>query len=378
MSTRDSGTSGEDKRRILKRDRSPHLFRPLTMRSVTTKNRIMLSPMCQYSAEDGKVTDWHFVHLGARAVGGSGIVCTEVIHTEPNGRITNGCLGLWNDEQRDSLSRITEFISDQGAVPAIQIGHAGRKAAVGRPWEGSTPLSEKDGGWPVVGPSPLAYAENWPVPSALDRDQIAQLVEGFAAAVRRARQANFQIAEIHGAHGYLIYQFLSPLSNQRDDEYGGSFENRACFLMEILDAVRSEWPGDLPLFLRLSISEWVEGGWDLQDSLKLCQMIAERGDVDLIDCSSGGNDPRQQIPIHPGYQIPFAREIRQETGLMTGAVGLINSPDLAEATIAGGDADLLIIGRSLLADPHWPLHTAEALKAENVAWPIQYERGKIF
>ncbi len=378
MSTRDSGTSGENGRRILQRDRSPHLFRPLTIRSVTAKNKIMMSPMCQYSAEDGKVTDWHYVHLGARAVGGAGIVCTEVIHTEPQGRITPHCLGLWNDEQRDALARIVDFVSDQGTVPAVQIGHAGRKASVGRPWDGSTPLTEKEGGWPVVGPSPLPYAEGWPTPAAMDKSGIAKLVDGFAASVRRARDAGFRILEIHGAHGYLINEFLSPLSNQRDDDYGGSFESRTRLLMEILDAARSEWPDDLPLFLRISVSEWVDGGWALEDSLKLSHAIKKRGDVDLIDCSSGGNDPRQEIPIHPGYQIPFAREIRQQTGIMTGAVGMINSPDLAESTIAGGDADLLVIGRSMLADPYWPLHTAAALKAENIQWPVQYERGRIY
>ncbi len=378
MSARDSGSSGENGRRVLKIDRSPHLFRPLTVRSVTLRNKIMMSPMCQYSADDGEANDWHYVHLSSRAVGGAGIVCTEVIHTEPEGRITPHCLGLWNDDQRDGLARITEFITKQGAAPAIQIGHAGRKASVGRPWDGSTPLTENESGWPVVAPSPLPYADGWPIPRELDTSDIARLVEGFSATARRAQEAGFQILEIHAAHGYLINEFMSPLSNQREDDYGGSFDNRTRLLFEIIGAIRSEWPSDLPLFLRISASEWAEGGWTLEDSIKLGHLIKEQGEVDLIDCSSGGNDPHQEIPIHPGYQIPFAREIRKQTGLMTGAVGLINSPDMAETTIANGDADILILGRTMLANPYWPLHTAASLKAENVVWPVQYERAKFF
>jgi len=374
----DSRTTGENERRILRRDPSPHLFRPLTIRSVTTRNRIMLSPMCQYSAEDGLATDWHLVHLGARAAGGAGIVSTEAVHTEPRGRITKYCLGLWNDAQRDVLTRIANFVETQGAVPAIQLGHAGRKASVGRPWEGTQPIPIEAGGWQPIAPSALAYAKGWPVPQAMDAATIAKSIDDFAAAVRRARAAGFRILEVHAAHGYLFHQFLSPLSNHRDDDYGGARENRARLLLETLDAVRTEWPAKLPVFVRLSVTDWVSGGWELDDSIWLCNELARRGNVDLIDCSSGGNDPRQQIPIHPGYQIPFAQRIKAESGLLAGAVGLINSPDLAESVIANGQSDLVVLGRTLLADPVWPLRSAKALKAENVEWPVQYERANIY
>ena len=374
----DSRTTGENDRRILRRDPEPYLFRPLTIRSVTIKNRIMLSPMCQYSAERGLVNDWHLVHLGARAAGGAGIVSTEAVHTEPRGRITHHCLGLWNDEQRDALARIVAFIETQNAVPAIQLGHAGRKASVGRPWEGTQPIALDAGGWQPIAPSALSYARGWPQPIAMDAAAISQSIADFRAAVRRAREAGFRILEVHAAHGYLFHQFLSPLSNQRSDDYGGSRANRARLLMQTLDAIRAEWPAELPLFLRLSVTDWVTGGWSLEDSVWLCQQLRLRGDVDLIDCSSGGNDPRQQIPIHPGYQVSFAQTIKAETGMATSAIGLINSPDLAESIIANGQADLVVLGRTLLADPVWPLRSANALKANNVPWPVQYERSNIF
>lgn len=374
----DSRVTGENERRILRRDPNPHLFRPITFRSVTARNRIMLSPMCQYSAQDGLPNDWHFAHLAARATGGVGILCTEAVHVSPHARITPHDLGLWNDAQRDALARIVRFALSQGATPAIQLGHAGRKASVGRPWEGSIPVPPADGGWSTVGPSALPYAQTWPTPAALDAAGIQAELDALAQATRRAREAGFQIVELHAAHGYLIHQFYSPLSNTRTDAYGGSFENRIRFLIQSLDAMRSEWPADLPLFVRLSVTDWVEGGWSVDDSVKLCQILKARGDVDLIDCSSGGNDPRQQIPIHPGYQVPLARRIRAETGLATGAVGLINAPDLAESIVANGDADLVLLGRGLLADPHWPLKAANALKAQNVTWPVQYERSNIF
>lgn len=374
----DSRATGENARRILRRDPNPHLFRPISFRSVTVRNRIMLSPMCQYSAQDGVPNDWHLVHLGARAAGGAGIVCTEAVHVTPHGRITQHDLGLWNDTQRDALAQIAAFITSQGAVPAIQLGHAGRKASVGRPWQGSHPVYEVDGGWPTVGASPKAYADGWPIPRALDAAGIQAELDALAQATRRAYQAGFRIVELHAAHGYLIHQFYSCLSNDRTDEYGGSYENRVRFLFASLDAMRSEWPTDLPLFVRLSVTDWIDGGWSVADSVRLCQILQARGDVDLIDCTSGGNDPRQQIPIHPGYQVPLARQIRAETGLATGAVGLINAPDLAEAIVANGDADLVLLGRGLLADPHWPLKAAQALKAQNVSWPVQYERSNIF
>ncbi|PTB94447.1 oxidoreductase [Marinobacter sp. B9-2] len=375
----DSRSGGENARRILRRDPNPHMFRPIQFRSVTARNRIMLSPMCQYSGQDGLSNDWHYVHLGARAAGGAGWVFTEAVHIEPRGRITPHCLGLWNNEQRDRLARIASFVSEQGAVPGIQLGHAGRKASVGRPWEGSHPLRADTGGWEdLVSASALPYASQWQVPQAMSKDQIGESLEALRTATRRAREAGFRALELHGAHGYLIHQFLSPLSNQRTDEYGGSFENRIRFLQESIQVVRQEWPDDLPLFLRLSCTDWVEGGWSLDDTVRLATLLRFQGDVDLIDCSSGGNDLRQQIPIHPGYQIPLAQAVRSRAEIATGAVGLIHSPDLAESVIANGQADLVILGRALLADPAWPLRAAAALKAENVEWPRQYERSNIF
>jgi 2,4-dienoyl-CoA reductase-like NADH-dependent reductase (Old Yellow Enzyme family) len=369
---------GENERRILRRDPNPHLFRPLAIRSVTVKNRIMLSPMCQYSAEDGLMTDWHFAHLAARAAGGAGIVFTEAVNTEPHGRITHYCLGLWNDAQRDRMRRVVDFIASQEAIPAIQLGHAGRKSSVTRPWEGTRPVPVEEGGWEVIGPSPRPYADGWPTPVAMTKAMIARFLDEFTASVRRGREAGFRILEIHAAHGYLLHQFFSPLSNHRDDEYGGSFENRIRILLETVAAARSEWPATLPLFVRISATDWVEGGWSLEDSMRLCHILKGGGAVDLIDCSSGGNDPRQKIPIHPSYQVPFAAAIKASTSLLTGAVGLIHSPDLAESIIANGQADLVILGRTLLADPVWPLRAARELKAATVKWPVQYERSNIF
>ncbi|WP_273207162.1 NADH:flavin oxidoreductase/NADH oxidase [Marinobacter subterrani] len=375
----DSRSGGENARRILKRDPNPHLFRPVSFRSVTARNRIMLSPMCQYSGQDGLSNDWHLVYLGARAAGGAGWVFTEAVHTEPHGRITPYCLGLWNDEQRDRLARIASFVEAQGAVPGIQLGHAGRKASVGRPWEGSRPLNVAEGGWDnQVSASALPYAEGWHAPIAMSTDQITETLQALRSAARRAREAGFKALEIHGAHGYLIHQFLSPLSNQRTDAYGGSFENRIRFLQESIQVVREVWPAELPLFVRLSCTDWVEGGWTLDDTVRLATLLQFQGDVDLIDCSSGGNDPRQQIPIHPGYQIPLSQEVRTRARIATGAVGLIHSPDLAESVVANGQADLVVLGRALLSDPAWPLRAAATLKAENVEWPKQYERSNIF
>jgi 2,4-dienoyl-CoA reductase-like NADH-dependent reductase (Old Yellow Enzyme family) len=377
-SKHDSRLTGETSRRVLKRDPNPHLFRPITFRSVTAKNRIMLSPMCQYSSNDGIPNDWHFAHLAARAAGGAGIVFTEAVHTEPAGRITPNCLGLWNDEQQDGLSRIAEFVNGQDAVAGIQLGHAGRKASVGRPWDGSSPIPIEEGGWNTVAPSAQAYSSDWREPVALTKSGIESQLDMLANASKRAHNAGFQALELHAAHGYLVHQFLSPLSNFRDDDYGGSFENRIRFLIESIEAVRSEWPSNLPLFIRLSVTEWVEGGWSIEDSVRLSKILKEEGSIDLIDCSSGGNNPRQSIPIHPGYQIPLAATVRSEAQIPTGAVGLINSPDLAESIVANGDADIVILGRALLADPVWPQRAANHLKAKNFEWPIQYERSNIY
>jgi 2,4-dienoyl-CoA reductase-like NADH-dependent reductase (Old Yellow Enzyme family) len=367
----------ENERRVLRRDPNPHLFRPLTIRSVSLRNRIMLSPMCQYSAVDGVADDWHFVHLGSRATGGSGLVFTEATHVEPAGRITTSCLGVWNDSQRDALARIAAFVSARGAVPGIQLAHAGRKGSITRPWEGSRPLAPSDGGWEVIAPSAIPFAEGFAVPREMDAHGIERIVGTFASAARRAREAGFQVLELHGAHGYLIHEFLSPLSNRRADAYGGDLAGRARFLMDIIDAVRGEWPSSLPLFVRLSCTDWVEGGWTLEDTLALAHSLAPRGDVDAIDCSSGGNDPRQRIPVHPGYQVPFAEAVKRASGLHAVAIGLIHSADMAEQILGNGQADLVALGRSLLDDPYWPLHAARQLRA-SVPWPVQYERGDIF
>ncbi len=366
-------------RGAVKRDRGPLLFRPISFRSVTARNRIMLSPMCQYSATDGVANDWHLVHLGARASGGAGIVFTEVVHSEARGRITPNCLGLWNDGQRDALARIVDFIVARGAVPAMQVGHAGRKGSAALPWEGGKSLALSNGGWATVSASSVPFADGWPAPTPLDAAGIREQLDLLAASTRRAREAGFQIIELHGAHGYLINQFLSPLSNRREDDYGGSFDNRIRFLLEAIEAVRSEWPAELPLFLRISAKDWIEGGWDLDDSIRLANVLKERGEVDLIDCSSGGSHPGQQIPIFPGYQGHLSRAIREASGIQTAAVGLITTPDMAENVLASGAADIVAMARALLADPVWPLRAAKTLKADvEGLWPVRYERGNIF
>jgi 2,4-dienoyl-CoA reductase-like NADH-dependent reductase (Old Yellow Enzyme family) len=304
-------------------------------------------------------------------------VSTEVVHVSPEGRITPNCLGLWNDAQRDAFARIAAFVAAQGAVPAIQIGHAGRKASVSRPWEGNRPLAAGEGGWPVIGPSALPFADGYPTPRAMDADDIAGVHQSFAAAARRAREAGFRLIELHCAHGYLAHEFLSPLANARSDAYGGSAENRARYLMELVAAVRTEWPAELPLFVRLSCTDWVEGGFDLDGAVAVARWLKLRGEADVIDCSSGGLDPRQRIPVHPGYQVPFAERIRREAGIATAAVGLLHSPDAAEEVLGNGRADIVVLGRTLLADPYWPLHAAKALRRP-AAWPVQYERADIF
>jgi 2,4-dienoyl-CoA reductase-like NADH-dependent reductase (Old Yellow Enzyme family) len=368
---------GENERKIFQHEPKPHIFRPITFRSMTARNRIMVSPMCQYSASDGAPNEWHFQHLAARAVGGAGFVFAEMSNVEPRGRITHYCAGLWNDEQRDAYARIVRFVKGQGAVAGIQLGHSGRKGSTARPWEGGKGLAPEQGGWQIIAPSAVSFGEGHPVPQEMDEKTIGSTVALFAAAARRARQAGFDAIEIHGAHGYLISSFLSPITNRRDDRYGGSFENRIRFLLEVVDAVRSEWPDDKPLFVRISCTDWMEGGWDLEASVKLAQLLKAGGKVDLIDCSSGGVDPRQKVNLHPGYQVPFAAAIRSRAGITTGAVGLISSPDMAEQIVASGQADIVVMARALLNDPYWPLHAAKALKAK-IPWPSQYERGDIF
>lgn len=376
-STQAQATPATDGRKIHQRDGMPHLFRPISFRSVTSRNRIMVSPMCQYSAVDGVPNDWHLQHLGSRAAGGAGIVCAEATNTEARGRITPGCTGLWNDEQRDAFARIVKLIKAQGALAAVQIGHAGRKASCAAPWQGGKQLSLAEGGWENVSASALTFSEGQRPPQAMDLATVKAAIDGFAASARRAHQAGFDIIELHGAHGYLIHQFLSPLSNQRSDQYGGSFDNRIRFLLEVIDAARSEWPDDKPLFVRLSCVDWVEGGIGFDDTAKLVQLLKDGGKVDLIDSSSGGLDPRQKIPLYPGYQTHFAADLKRRTGIATGAVGMISAPNLAEHIVASGQADLVIMARALLNDPYWPLHAAKVLKAK-IAWPPQYERGDVF
>ena len=351
-----------------------HLFEPLTLRSVTVANRIAVSPMCQYSSVDGYVTDWHLVHLGSRAVGGAGLVITEAMAVTPQGRITPHDLGIWSDDHIEPLARIVHFMSRQGSLVGIQLGHAGRKASTPAPWENrSVTLTEAEGGWPTVAPSAVAFDEGCIVPTALTEEGVQGIATAFAQAARRSLQAGFRVAEIHAAHGYLLHQFLSPLSNRRTDRYGGSFENRTRLLRDTVSAVRDVWPGHLPLLVRISVTDWVEGGWDLEQSLELVRQLQPLG-VDLIDCSSGGSDPHARIPIGTGYQTPFAEQIRRETGSRTGAVGLITSPAQADHIIRSGQADLVLLGRELLRDPYWPLRAAREL-GQLVPWPAQYVRA---
>jgi 2,4-dienoyl-CoA reductase-like NADH-dependent reductase (Old Yellow Enzyme family) len=353
-----------------------HLFSPLMIRGIQLKNRIVISPMCQYSSVDGFATDWHLVHLGSRAVGGAGLIIFEAAAISPEGRITAHDLGIWSDKHIPGLKRITEFLKANGSVPGIQLAHAGRKASHNRPWEGGKAISpDEAGGWQTLAPSALSFAEGGPVPTALDDEGFHKIRYDFREAAERALKAGFQVAEIHAAHGYLLHQFLSPISNQRTDQYGGSFDNRVRFLREIIDDVRAIWPTDFPLFVRISATDWTEGGWTPDDSVALSALLKEQG-VDLIDCSSGGNVPRATIPVGPGYQVEFAERIRRETGLPTGAVGLITTTEQAETILANGQADLILLARASLRDAYFPLNAAHEL-GDDITWPVQYERAKV-
>jgi len=351
------------------------LFDPLTIREVRFANRVFVSPMCQYSSRDGYANDWHFVHLGSRAVGGAGLVMTEATAVLPEGRISPQDLGIWADGHIEMLKRIVNFIGEQGSIAGMQLAHAGRKASTRRPWEEPGGMvSEAEGGWKkVVAPSALRFADTYPMPQELTPDGIQEVIAGFAAAARRACQAGFRVIEIHAAHGYLIHEFLSPLSNRREDDYGGSFENRTRLCREIVTAVRSSWPKELPLFIRISATDWVDGGWDIEQSIKLAAQLKPMG-VDLIDCSSGGNLPHAKIPVGPGYQTVFAERIRREANIMTGAVGLITSPVQAEHIIRTEQADAVIMAREFLRDPYWALRAARELD-QPIAWPVQYLRA---
>jgi 2,4-dienoyl-CoA reductase-like NADH-dependent reductase (Old Yellow Enzyme family) len=350
------------------------LFTPLELRELTIRNRIFLSPMCQYSSSDGAPTSWHMVHLGSRAVGGAGVVMVEATAVTPEGRISPDDMGLWSDSQAQAFAPITEFIRAQGAVAAIQLAHAGRKAGTAVPWNGGGPLSLHNGGWQCVGPSPLPFGPGFLYPQELLEEELDDIVDLFAAAARRALMAGFQVVEIHMAHGYLLHSFLSPLSNQRSDTYGGGFDNRVRLPLRVAEAVRELWPQEWPVFVRISATDWVEGGWDLQQSIELAVHLRELG-IDLIDCSSGGLTPDARIPAGPGFQTPFAEAVRHEAGIPTSAVGLITAPMQAEHILRTGQADAVSLAREMLRDPYWPLRAARELGAE-ITWPVQYERAK--
>jgi 2,4-dienoyl-CoA reductase-like NADH-dependent reductase (Old Yellow Enzyme family) len=351
-----------------------HLFQPLTIRSVQLKNRIVVSPMCQYSSTDGFANEWHLVHLGSRAVGGAGLVFTEAAAISPQGRITPHDLGIYKDEHIAYLRAITNFIKNNGAVPAIQLAHAGRKASHHRPWEGSKPLQPTENAWTTEAPSAIPYRPCEPIPHELSLTEIQRIVDEFKVAAERSIEAGFEVIELHAAHGYLLHEFLSPISNQRTDAYGGSFENRIRFLLEVTSAVREVCGDNVPLFVRISATDWVEGGWTGDDSVALAKQLKRIG-VDVIDCSSGGNSPQQKIPVGPLYQTPFARRIKTEAEMRTVAVGLITTAEEAEQIVAGGDADLVMLARQFLREPYFALHAAHTLGAD-VDWPVQYERAK--
>jgi len=350
------------------------LLSPLKIKDITLRNRIAISPMCQYSATDGFANDWHLVHLGSRAVGGASLIIQEATAVSPEGRISPGDLGLYNEAHIEKLQQITSFIHQHGAVAGIQLAHAGRKAGCARAWEGGKQLQAADGGWTTVAPSAIAFNPEENVPQALDQDGINKVIADFKTSAQRSLKAGFKLVEIHAAHGYLIHQFLSPLSNWRTDAYGGSFENRTRLLLEIINAVHTVWPKNLPLFVRISATDWADGGWNADEAVKLSSILKEC-DVDLIDCSSGGMVPYQKIPLAPGYQVEFAERIKNETGILTGTVGLITEAQQAEDILQKGQADLILIARASLRDPHFPLNAAKLLE-DNIEWPLQYLRAK--
>lgn len=353
----------------------PHLFDPLTIRSVTLRNRIGVSPMCQYSAVEGVANDWHLVHLGARATGGAGLVVVEATGVSPEGRISPHDLGLWSAAHVEPLARIARFVSAQGAVPGIQIAHAGRKASRQAPWMGDRAVAPSDGGWTPVGPSAIAFADGFALPDALDADGLQKVRDDFRDATRRALEAGFRWLEIHAAHGYLLHNFLSPISNTRTDTYGGSLENRTRLVIEVARIVRAEWPADLPLAVRLSCTDWADPGWTLDDSIALAGLLKAEG-VDVIDCSSGGNVATARIPVGAGYQVPLADAVRRGAGVATAAVGMITAPAQADEIIRNGRADIVLLARELLRDPAWPLHAAQALRqGDRAPVPPQYLRA---
>lgn len=350
------------------------LFSPLTIKSITLKNRIVVSPMCQYSSQDGFANDWHLVHLGSRAVGGAALVIQEATAVSPEGRISYGDMGIWKDEHIEKLKTITAFIESQGAVAGIQLAHAGRKASFDIPWISNDEITEGEDSWQAVAPSAISFYETGRVPVELSVDDIKKLIADFKAAAIRSLAAGFKVLEIHAAHGYLINEFLSPFTNKRTDEYGGSFTNRIHFLLEIIEAVQTVWPADLPLFVRISATEWTAGAWDENDSVQLAAILKEKS-VDVIDCSTGGNIPGVRIALTPGYQVSFAEKIKKETGMLTGAVGLITTAMQAEEILQQGRADLIFMAREMLRDPYFALHAAKQLQVD-IDWPVQYQRAK--
>ncbi len=352
------------------------LFSPLTIKNIILKNRIVISPMCQYSSVDGFANDWHLVHLGSRASGGAGLIIQEATAVSPEARISPADLGIWKDEHIEKLKQINAFIVSQHSIPGIQLAHAGRKASVSTPWEGNKKLDFAHGGWQTVAPSAIPYHENEPfLPETLDKNGIQKVISDFKAAAKRAVEAGYQVLEIHAAHGYLLHQFLSPLTNVRTDEYGGSFENRVRFTLEIVEAVQTEWPSNLPLFVRISATDWAENGWNPEESVQLSQLLKEKG-VDLIDVSSGGLVSHQKITLGPGYQVPFAEKVKNEADILTGAVGLITEAQQAEEILNNGQADLILFARESLRNPNMPLDFAKELN-DDIQWPKQYERAKI-
>jgi 2,4-dienoyl-CoA reductase-like NADH-dependent reductase (Old Yellow Enzyme family) len=354
----------------------PNLFDPFSVKGITLRNRIGVSPMCQYSSVDGMANDWHLVHLGSRAVGGAALVIAEATAVSPEGRITPADAGIWSDQHMEPLAQINRFIKQHGAVSGIQIAHAGRKASAARPWDGGDHLDEQSGGWTPVAPSAVAFGDGLDkIPHALTVTEIAKVQQDFVAATRRSLATGYEWLELHSAHGYLSHEFLSPLTNRRDDQYGGSFENRVRFLLETVDATRAVWPDHLPFTVRLSCTDWVEDGWDIEQSVELARKLKAAG-VDLVDCSSGGAVAHAKVPVSPGYQVPFAERIRRDAGISTAAVGMINEAQLANEIIQSGKADIVLMARELLRDPYWPAHAAKALEQRKaVPPPNQYARA---
>jgi 2,4-dienoyl-CoA reductase-like NADH-dependent reductase (Old Yellow Enzyme family) len=352
-----------------------HLFSPLKIKNIELKNRIAVSPMCEYSSEDGFANDWHLVHLGSKAVGGAGLIITEATAVSAEGRISFADLGIYHDEHIPKLKQITDFIHSHGTIAGVQLAHAGRKASHAEPWNGGKQIpSDQKNGWKALAPSAIPFGENEEAPLELDKAGIEKIKADFKAAAKRAIAAGFKVIELHGAHGYLLHEFLSPVSNKRTDEYGGSFENRIRFMLEVVAAVREVWPAENPLFIRISATEWTEGGWTADDSVALAKILKDKG-VDLLDCSSGGNVANAKIPLKPGYQVEFAEKVKKESGILTGAVGLITTAFQANEIIQEGEADVVFLAREMLRDPHFPLRAAHELGHE-INWPVQYERAK--